>query len=373
MKRAVALILALAVVAVPAAADARVPLRKSFARGLDCGPTGTAHVHGELSTAVVPHLRLTRSDARIRSARAVATLSGSADLAVEASGGVSCGLAETPVASWYAPPIRFAAGLVPVVVVPKITIYLSAEVHARVPVSARVRGSFEATAGLRYNGRVHRIGRFTQRLSADQPTGRSATSVGARLIPSLELRVYGLAGPRFDFGTGLEFDAGPPRELSIPVELRAGLELPGLDIGPVTVLSRSIPLRRSVPAQDADPVERARIAWDTAADVDLHVWDASGRHSSFHESGIPGVLLSKDDTDGFGPETLEETDAAGRPLTYGVCLFDSRGAGATRVTAQLIERDSAARTAYASLSSEGDSALLAGDFAPPAGWCRPRH
>jgi hypothetical protein len=194
-----------------------------------------------------------------------------------------------------------------------------------------------------------------------------------RVTPSLELRVYGLAGPRFDFGTGLQFDSGPPRSVSVPVELRAGLQLPGLEVAPVTVLSRSIPLRRSVPAQTAAPAERAHIDWDTAGDIDLHVWDARGRHTWFRESGIPGVVLSKDDTDGFGPETLEDSDPSGRALTYGLCFFDARGAGPTTVTARLTGAEGTLRTSTATLHAEGDSALVSGDFQPPAGWCEPRH
>jgi hypothetical protein len=330
-------------------------------------------VRGSLSAAVVPDLRLTRAGGRIRSVRAVATLSGSSDIAIDATGGASCGLGETPVATWFAPPIRFIAGPVPVVVVPKITIYVSAEVRAAGAGSTRVHGSLAATAGLRYDGRVHGISRFSQRLSAEPPAVRSEASGDVRLTPSLELRVYGLAGPRFDFGTGLQFDAGPPRAMSLPVELKAGLELPGLDVGPLTVLSRSIPLRRFLPSQTAVPAERARIEWDTAADIDLHVWDASGRHTWFRASGIPGVVLSKDDTDGFGPETLEETDAAGRPLTYGLCLFDARGATATTVTARVTDASGEARTSTTALRAEGDSAVVGDGFTPPAGWREPRH
>jgi hypothetical protein len=363
------LVVAFAVLAaLPAVADGR----QSFARALTCGNDGSAHVDGSLNVAVRPHVRARWSGRRIRSARAIATLRGAIDLRVTASAGASCGLQAVPVASWNAPPLRFMAGAVPVVVVPRVTVYLSAEARATLPATSRIRGTVSATAGLRWDGRVHPVGRFSQRLSADAPVVKAHASLGARVTPSVKLLLYGAAGPRFDFGTGLEFDAEPPPKLSVPVELSAGLRLPGLDVGPLTVLSRSIPLplhRHSTPS--AEGSERARIQWDTGADIDLHVWDAEGRHTSFRESGIPGLLLSKDDTDGFGPESVMEDDPAGRALTYGLCYFD--GTGPTSVSVRSVDASGSVATSQRTLEREGDSALLGDAYRPQDGWCQPRH
>src|SRR4051794_29669495 len=227
--------IALRVALYPAAASAGGPAKQRFSRALSCGPAGSARVNGSLDASLDPSLRFARSGARVRSARAVATLRGGADLAVEATAGASCRLEPTAVTRWTAPPLRFAAGPVPVVVVPRITLYVSAEARAASPVATRIHGTFSATAGIRYARRVRRIGRFTQHLAADPPRARAAASLSARVTPSLELLLYGAAGPRFDFGTGLDFHAGPPRRLSVPVELSAGLRLPGLDVGPLTV------------------------------------------------------------------------------------------------------------------------------------------
>lgn len=367
MRRA---LVAIALVALlPSAAQARsVPARQPFARALSCAPGGNARVHGTLAAKIDPDLHATWHGERVRSARALATLHGSADLTVDASAGASCGLGATPVATWNAPPITFDAGPVPIVVVPRVTLYVSAQAHVVVPVTARIRGNLTATAGLRYDGRVHRIGRLHQSLRAKAPRVQGSASADARITPSLELLLYGAAGPRFDFGTGLELDSGPPIRLRAPLVFSAGLRLPGLDVGPYTVLSRTIPLA-SARAPRAAASGGARIVWDTRADVDLHVWDARGRHTSFRESGIPGVLLSKDDTDGFGPESLA-VDEPGGPLTYGVCLFDARGAGTTTVTGNL--GGGVRRTA--TLRAEGDGAVIgAGEFDPPGGWCQGRH
>jgi hypothetical protein len=328
-------------------------------------------VDGSLNVALHPHVRAKWSGTRVRSARAVATLRGAVDLRVSASAGAACGLQAVPVATWNAPPLRFMAGAVPVVVVPRITVYLSAEARATLPATARIHGAVSATAGLRYDGRAHPVGRFSQHLSADSPAVKAKASLGARITPSVKLLLYGAAGPRFDFGTGLEFDAGPPRALSVPVDLSAGLRLPGLDVGPLTVLSRSIPLHLGRSTPHAEGSERARIEWDTNADIDLHVWDSEGRHASFRESGIPGLLLSKDDTDGYGPESVAEDAPAGRPLTYGLCYFD--GAGRTTVSVRQTDPSGATAESQATLDREGDSALFGDAYRPPVGWCQPRH
>jgi hypothetical protein len=299
-------------------------------------------------------------------------------------GGGSCSLEPEPFATWTAPPLRFFAGPIPVVVVPRVTLYASAEAEAHAPIATRVHGYVRARAGLRYDGAAHAIASFSQRLSADQPTVRSQAAVGARLTPSVELLLYGQAGPRIDLGTGLQLDASPGADpwwkLSVPVELSAGVRLPGLDLPTQTVLSRSIPLAQARPVGAAPEPggERARITWDSGADVDLHVWDAEGRHSSYRESGIPGVLLSKDDTNGFGPETFLEDEPAGRTFTYGLCYFDARGAAATNVSVRLTDPGGAVRSSTVTLRGEGDSALIGatppGATAPPPdGWCQARH
>jgi hypothetical protein len=346
-------------------------------------------VSGSLGATLDPEFALSWSHGRVRSARAVATLRGNVDLGIEVAGGATCSLEQLPVGTWSAPPIRFFAGPIPVVVVPRTTLYVSADAQAAGAIGTRVRGRVTARAGLRYDGGVRPVGAFSQSLAAEPPATRTQATLDARLTPSVELLLYGQAGPRIDLGTGLQLDATPGGdpwwELSVPVELSAGLRLPGLDVPQRTVFSRLIPLARAgspalaPPASaPATPRERARITWDTAADVDLHVWDSEGRHSSYRESGIPGVLLSKDDTNGFGPETLGEDAPAGRGFSYGLCYFDARGAGPTTVSARLTDPDGTARSTTTSLRAEGDSALIGSSpagarFTPPPGWCEPRH
>jgi hypothetical protein len=369
---------------------------RSFATPLSCGPGKSASVTGSLDAALDPDFELAWTPAGVTSATAVATVHGEADLGVSLGAGATCTLFQTAVATWDAPPLRAFVGPVPIVIVPRVRLYVSADARANTAISTRIKGWLSATAGLRYDGAAHAVGSFSQRLGYDAPAVRTDASLGARLTPSVEFLLYGQGGPRFDLSTGLDFsamrDGNPWWTLSVPVTLSAGLHLPGLDLAQRTVFSRTYPLAQAPGGSGASPVppppspsapppppasrERARITWDTGADVDLHVWDSSGRHTWYGQSGIPGAVLSKDDTNGFGPETLEEDAPAGRTFTYGLCYFDSRGAAPTQVSVRLTDPDGRVRESAATLRVAGDSALIGSSpagsgFSPPSGWCQP--
>jgi hypothetical protein len=99
------------------------------------------------------------------------------------------------------------------------------------------------------------------------------------------------------------------------------------------------------------------LTWDSAADIDLQVYDLDGRHSGLQGgtivNGIPGATHSDNDSDGFGPETFD--DPSGRRVGYLVCyvsgpyanvtLTDS-GNGGGHYTAGLGPTESPATEAY---------------------------
>ena len=111
-------------------------------------------------------------------------------------------------------------------------------------------------------------------------------------------------------------------------------------------------------------------------DVDLHVWDESGRHAWFMApKGVPGGELPEDDRYGFGPERYLDS-VSGRRLTYGLCYFDDAGGVATTVTARIADPDGAVRQFKRTLAKEGDHALIGSSppgsgFMPAEGWCNP--
>jgi hypothetical protein len=374
-------------------------LGRRFRSAFSCSGSVRAALSGSLALRLVPRFELDWSWGEVDRAVAAATLRGDAELAAGISAAGSCSLAQTRVGTWYAPPLRLAAGPIPVVIVPRTTLDVSGHAEARAAYEARIQGFVSATAGLRYDGRVHPIGSFYHDLSYLKPAVRARAAIGGRVIPSVTFLLYGQAGPRFDLGTGLELGVDPAAtpwwKLTAPVELSAGLAVPGfagLRIPQRTVFSRSIPVAQAEadPAPGPEPgpqpgpqagpgstptVERARIGWGTAAtDVDLHVWDEHGNHAWFaNADAVPGGKLSGDDTDGFGPEVFL-ADSAGHTYTYALCYFDDRGAGPTSVTVRLTDPSGAIRVSTHTLARKGDGVLLGSSpagaaYSAPAGWC----
>jgi hypothetical protein len=370
--------------------------RRRFAAGFVC-TAGVASLNGSLALRLIPTFALDWSLDGVDSVEAAATLRGDADLEARVGAGAACTLGQT-VARWDAPPLRFALGPIPVVIVPRTELQLAGAASADAGVVAGIHGRIEATAGLRWDGSTHPIGRFRHAFSYTAPAGRVSGSVGARVIPSITFLLYGQSGPRFNLSAGLQLDANASADpwwtLAAPVELSAALELPAvadLSIPPLTVFSRTLPIAHADPAPTPGPApgasqsdpgaspaaERARISWDTAAtDVDLHVWDEAGNHAWFRDpAGIPGGTLSEDDRFGFGPEYFAD-HAGGRTLTFGLCYFDDSGAGATRVSVRLTDPDGTIHDSTRTLAREGDHVLVGSSpagrgYVPPDGWCRP--
>jgi hypothetical protein len=372
------------------AVSASATARRRFASAFECR-SGVASLTGSLGLRLIPTFNLDWSLDGVESVEAAATLRGDADLEARVGAGASCNLAAT-VARWDAPPLRFALGPIPVVIVPRTELKVAGEASADAGVATGIHGRVDATAGLGWDGSAHPIGRFRHSLSYTPPSGRVSATVAARVTPSITFLLYGQAGPRFDLSTGLELAADPTADpwwtLAAPVELSAALELPqvaDVSIPELTVFSRTFPLghadREPAPAGSEPPpgvsAERARISWDTAAtDVDLHVWDESGHHAWFRDpTGIPGGELSEDDRFGFGPEYFADR-AGGRSLTFGLCYFDDSGAGATHVSVRLADPDGTAHESMHTLAREGDHVVIGSSpagsgYTPPDGWCRP--
>jgi uncharacterized protein YfaP (DUF2135 family) len=118
------------------------------------------------------------------------------------------------------------------------------------------------------------------------------------------------------------------------------------------------------------------VSWDTdGTDVDLHVWDEEGNHAWYGDQhGIPGALLSTDDTDGYGPEFFDEAPDQARTFTFGLCYFNDHGFGSTNVAVRLTDPDGTRRESLHTLWYSGDSVLLGSSpagaaFVPPDDWC----
>jgi hypothetical protein len=369
--------------------------RRNFRSLFSCTGLPRAELDGSLDVRLMPTFRLDWSLDGVDSAEASATIQGDVDLAARIDAAGSCALAQTTVASWDAPPLEVALGPIPVVLVPRAALYVGGQIKAGGAIAVGVRGHLTAAAGLGYDGDVHPMGSFRPELSFTPPTVRVTAAVGARVVPSVSFLLYGQAGPRFDLSAGLRLEASagssPWWRLGVPVELTAGLVVPNIDdlrLPQQLVLGKTFPLAQADPDPAPAPgpaaggdgdagEERARISWDTGAtDVDLHVWDAAGRHAWFRDpAGVPGGGLSEDDRHGFGPELFFDR-AGGRALTFGLCYFDDSGAGPTAVSVRLTDPGGAVRASTHTLAHEGDHLLVGSTpagagFVPPEGWCKP--
>lgn len=356
--------------------------RPSFRSQLSCSAAASGELTGSMGVDLSPRLEVGWSWLRVNRAEASVTVTGRAELSARLAAAGQCSLAQTPVATWTARPIQFQLGPVPVVIVPRTTVHVSATAHASGAATAGISGHASATAGLRYDGDVHPIGSYEHGFAHTPPTGELDASIGGRVIPSVTFLIYGAAGPRFDLATGLQLDAGLLRDprwtLTAPVELRAGLEVPGfggLSVEPRTVYATSFPIAEGPRAPLV--ADRARIVWDTdESDVDLHVWDDEGNHAYYSQpDAIPDAELSDDDVDGFGPESF--TDHAPdrrRTFTYGICYYDDDGVGASEVTVTLKDPYGGGRETIHTLSDSGDSVLVGpsppgSGYTPDDDWC----
>ena len=97
---------------------------------------------------------------------------------------------------------------------------------------------------------------------------------------------------------------------------------------------RSVACRKIQRRGASIPVPRTVIVtWDTAADIDLKIYDLGGRRAGLVNGALvnefPGATLSGNDTDGFGPETFG--DPSGRRVGYLVCYVSGPRANVTLI------------------------------------------
>ncbi len=239
--------------------------KRGFGASFDCSGETKADLKGALSVGLEPRFKLNWSFFKVRSLEASATLKGEAELSAHVSGAGSCTFKEKSLATWDAPSIKFSIGYIPVVIVPRLNLFVSGAAAVSGTFDTGVAGYLSATAGLRYdkNG-VSPIGAFDHKFTYTAPTTRIDAGVGVRVDPAITFLLYGVVGPRFDLNTGLQLDAkafqSPWWTLSLPVELRASLSVPNFpqfDTDPRVVFSKSFVLATApldpAPAPAPDP------------------------------------------------------------------------------------------------------------------------
>ncbi|MDQ2689095.1 MAG: hypothetical protein M3Y29_02320, partial [Chloroflexota bacterium] len=186
------------------------------------------------------------------SARFVGGAQASAELAASAEAAASCNVGPQALFRRVLTPIEFTVGPVPVVIVPVLTVYLSASGRVEAHVDTEVHGTLAASAGLEYSkGSVHPVAQFTHDFGYTPPEPEGSASLGATLSPTLDLLLYGAGGPEAAFNVGLALHAdplaAPTWTLTAPISLTAKLAIPALGISTdtLTVYQQEFLLARS--------------------------------------------------------------------------------------------------------------------------------
>ena len=185
-------------------------------------------------------------------ARVVGSAQASSQLKASAAAAASCAIAPRKLFERELPSIRFFAGPVPVLIFPKLSVFLSADGEVEAHVETEVHGSLTAEAGLEYeDGSIDPISNFDKNFGYTPPAPSGSATLGAKLSPTIEMLLYGVAGPEVAFNAGLRLDAAtdtdPAWTLKAPVSLTAKLDVPVLDIstGTLTVFEHSFLLAQA--------------------------------------------------------------------------------------------------------------------------------
>ena len=160
-----------------------------------------------------------------------------AGVALTGKASAGCELAATSLlgAPRYFTPLTFWAGPVPVVLTPKLDVFLSGEVEASAQVKTAASVDYGATVGVRYkNGNFSPINSLTRTHTYTPPTLSGAARAEVTVTPKVDLLLYGLAGPYGALDASVYADAdttaNPWWKVGLDVDGRAGLTVPALDL-----------------------------------------------------------------------------------------------------------------------------------------------
>lgn len=220
-------------------AKAANAFNQNIGKAISCQDGGQVGLTGSVGLSATANLSAHWSwwEFGVTTASFTGTVTASASLDAVDSAKVSCKLANTPLLAHpiNLPSIDVQVGPVPVVITPQVQLYIEADANAGASISAGVHGSLSATAGLRWDhGNISPIGSDGSTFGFDGPSVQGSAHLGGKLIPSLDLLLYGIAGPRASFSAGLSLDADINRtpwwKLTAPLEFDAALVVPDLNL-----------------------------------------------------------------------------------------------------------------------------------------------
>ena len=167
----------------------------------------------------------------LQSASVSANASLNASLKAVAAAAGSCSLPQTTLLRVKGPGVSGFVGPVPIVLTSTLTVYLDASAAAKAELSTGASAGFDASAGVawRKGAGFSPTQSFTPKFGFDPPRITASASVAANLTPTVDVELYGLAGPRVALRTGVEFaadSAGDPWwTLTVPVDLTASVAI----------------------------------------------------------------------------------------------------------------------------------------------------
>ncbi len=169
-----------------------------------------------------------------------ANLTGDATAKASVSAGVSgevhCSVPSTSIAEFKGTPVTFQIGPVPVVLTPNARVTVDAAADASASFTTGMSVQATATAGVKYvkGDGTSPIASFTPSWSYTAPTVSASAGLSANVTPTINVLVYGVAGPELAFKAGLALNAdthaNPWWTLTAPVDLTAQLVVPALKL-----------------------------------------------------------------------------------------------------------------------------------------------
>jgi hypothetical protein len=293
--------------------------------------------------------------------------------------------------------VTTSIGPLPVTLTADGQVLLSGSTSTLGRITTAARGSSRGTVRMTYDGlRPRTTGRLVTTLRAHDTSIGASGGAQAGLTQAIDVRLFGLAGPSIDLAGGVRTTADILRNAPEPWwasvvrdELGAGFALQALrpdlqeprarldggddPLAAATDAPGGSAAAGSGPSPDPLPAGvRARLTWDSLADLDLHAWDVEGHHlSELAPAGLPGAALRRPAGVPTPGEEVHDGDAV-RPLTFGVCLFEGTEAGAV-----LDVREPDGSTVRHGFTLRGRTGAIlvavspngAVGFTPASGWC----
>lgn len=177
----------------------------------------------------------------VRSVEVTARVDQTASLTASVSGSASCTLARTTVGERTLTPISFSIGPVPVVLVPRVGLYVDGAVEARAKISAGWHEELTGKIGMKWTPTegVREVRSLTSDAGTDTTTFSGEAHAEIGLAPEVSVLMYGVAGPSLGLRASLGADAsgtvgetGGRLDWTVTARARAygRLDVPVLDV-----------------------------------------------------------------------------------------------------------------------------------------------